>query len=63
MLDIRINSAKRDVGGVALEGADFMAKVRRAMSQSRNTYMPMRVAETIPRKDLSIKEIWPSFVE
>jgi len=62
-LDIRLNSAKRDVSGVALEGADFMTKVMRAMSQSRTSYMPVRLGEPLSKKDLSLRETWPQFTE
>lgn len=56
-MHIRINSVNRDTAGVALEGADFMANVRRALSDTRTSYMPLPITAQIDKRHKSIREI------
>lgn len=56
-LDIRLNSGKKDASGLALESADFMGKVRKAMSDTRSSYMPMPVREMTDWRKRTIREV------
>lgn len=56
-LRIRLAAADRDTGGAALYGADFMAKVRLALSDTRTSYMPLPIEPLVDKRHKSIREI------
>ena len=56
-LDVRVNSGKQDTAGLALESADFMAKIQRAMLDSRTSYMPVPLEPPTSLRDKTIREV------
>lgn len=56
-LRIRLAAADRDTSGAALYGADFMAKVRLALSDTRTSYMPLPIEPLMDKRHRSIREI------
>lgn len=56
-LNVRVKSANRDTKGTALEGADFMANVRLALSDTRTSYMPLLITPLIDKRHRSIREV------
>ena len=56
-LERRISSGSRDATGAALESADFIALVQKAIGESRVSYMPRLIEQPVSRRNLSIKEI------
>lgn len=56
-LEKRIASSERDNAGVALESPEFMALVRKAMADSRPSYMPLKAADPIDRRSVSLRDL------
>jgi len=56
-LDVRVNSGKKDTTGLALESADFMAKIQRAMLDSRTSYMPVPLEPPSSLRNKTIREV------
>lgn len=55
-LEHRLASGKRDNMGVALEAPEFMMHVRKAMADSRTSYMPMPITKQVDIRRRSIRE-------